>query len=246
MFGVIGAGKMGIQLTKLLSSNDNAVLVVRDIKKARSAYIARYPNRTENTHNSNHLDRIVFTESLDELKDCEIVFECLPEILDLKVKIFNQVSNIVSSPIASCTSTISLRRMNPYLASTNKVNIIHFSNPISSTKIAEIVFSDNITNNEKLLITNLFTRLNFDYIQVPDIDGFVVNSLLFPLLHKSIQLHIDFGISKADIDKLMKQACKFPMGPFEIINLVGVDTVVAVFQNLKLEVDSKFISALNE
>ena len=85
MFGVIGAGKMGIQLTKLLSSNDNAVLVVRDIKKARSAYIARYPNRTENTHNSNHLDRIVFTESLDELKDCEIVFECLPEILDLKL-----------------------------------------------------------------------------------------------------------------------------------------------------------------
>ena len=57
---------------------------------------------------------------------------------------------------------------------------------------------------------------------------------------------IELKLNSEDIDKLMKQACKFPMGPFEIISLVGVDTVVAVFQNLKLEVDSKFISALNE
>ena len=246
MFGVIGGGKMGIQLTKLLSGTENVVFIVRDIKKAKSAYIARYPNITKNTHIGNHLDRIIFTQSLDELKGCQIVFECLPEILDLKIKIINQVSNIVSSPIASCTSTISLRKMNPYLVGANKVNIIHFSNPISATKIAEVVFSENISNDEKFLITDLFTKLNFDYVQVPDIDGFVVNSLLFPLLHKSIQIHIDFGIPKADIDKLMKQACKFPMGPFEIINLVGVDTVVAVFQNLKLEVDSKVISALNK
>ena len=113
MFGVIGGGKMGIQLTKLLSGTENVVFIVRDIKKAKSAYIARYPNITKNTHIGNHLDRIIFTQSLDELKDCQIVFECLPEIFDLKIKIINQVSNIVSNPIASCTSTISLRKMNP-------------------------------------------------------------------------------------------------------------------------------------
>ena len=245
-FGVIGAGKMGIQLTKLLSETANVVVVARDPEKAKSAFISRYPNSATKMNAGNNLERIIFSQSINKFESCEIVFECLPEILDLKIKIINQILKIVSGPVASCTSTISLRKMEPHLINADRVNIIHFSNPISSTKIAEVVFSEKIDNNEKNLITNVFAQIGIDYVQVPDIDGFVINALLFPLLYKSIQIHIDFGVPKADIDKLMKRACKFPMGPFEIINLVGVDTVVAVFQNLNLEVDSKIIRVLNE
>ena len=148
-FGVIGAGKMGIQLTKLLSETANVVVVARDPGKARSAFISRYPNSATKMNAGNNLERIIFSQSINKLESCKIVFECLPERLDLKIKIINQILKIVSGPIASCTSTISLRKMEPHLINADRVNIIHFSNPISSTKIAEVVFSEKIDNNEK-------------------------------------------------------------------------------------------------
>jgi len=197
-----------------------------------------------NSSSFNDFDRIEFTHSISELAACKIVFECLPEIFDLKINYINNISKTFFGPIASCTSTISLGKMKNHLVNADKVNVVHFSNPISSTKIAEVVFAENIDKNEKTLIANLLAKLSVDYVEVPDIDGFVINSLLFPLLYKSIQIHIDFAISKFDIDSLMKKGCKFPMGPFEIIDLVGVDTVLAVFKNLNLEVDSNLITAL--
>lgn len=246
MIGVIGAGKMGIQLVRLLSKTENIIFVVRDIDKARSDYAIRYPSEMINSISSNDFGRIKFTQSSSELAACEIVFECLPEIFDLKINSINEISKTFFGPIASCTSTISLGKMKNYLVNADKVNVVHFSNPISSTKIAEVVFAEDIDNNEKTLIVNLLHKLSIDYVEVPDIDGFIINSLLFPLLYKSIQIHMNFAISKFDIDNLMKKGCKFPMGPFEIINLVGVDTVLAVFKNLNLEVDSNVIAALKK
>lgn len=246
MIGVIGAGKMGIQLVRLLSKTENVIFVVRDIDKAKSDYAIRYPSEMINSSSFNDFDRIKFTQSISELAACEIVFECLPEIFDLKINVINNVSKTFFGPIASCTSTISLGKMKNHLVNADKINVVHFSNPISSTKIAEVVFAENLDNNEKTLIANLLAKLSMDYVEVPDIDGFVINSLLFPLLYKSIQIHMNFAISKFDIDNLMKKGCKFPMGPFEIINLVGVDTVLAVFKNLNLEVDSNLIAALKK
>jgi 3-hydroxybutyryl-CoA dehydrogenase len=246
MIGVIGAGKMGIQLVRLLSKTENVIFVARDIDKAKSDYAIRYPSEMINSSSFNDFDRIEFTHSISELAACKIVFECLPEIFDLKINYINNISKIFFGPIASCTSTISLGKMKNHLVNADKVNVVHFSNPISSTKIAEVVFAENIDKNEKTLIANLLAKLSVDYVEVPDIDGFVINSLLFPLLYKSIQIHMNFAISKFDIDNLMKKGCKFPMGPFEIINLVGVDTVLAVFKNLNLEVDSDLIAALKK
>jgi 3-hydroxybutyryl-CoA dehydrogenase len=246
MIGVIGAGKMGIQLVRLLSKTENVIFVARDIDKAKSDYAIRYPSEMINSSSFNDFDRIEFTHSISELAACKIVFECLPEIFDLKINYINNISKTFFGPIASCTSTISLGKMKNHLVNADKVNVVHFSNPISSTKIAEVVFAENIDNNEKTLIANLLAKLSMDYVEVPDIDGFVINSLLFPLLYKSIQIHMNFAISKFDIDNLMKKGCKFPMGPFEIINLVGVDTVLAVFKNLNLEVDSNLIAALKK
>jgi len=246
MIGVIGAGKMGIQLVRLLSKTENVIFVARDIDKAKSDYAIRYPSEMINSSSFNDFDRIEFTHSISELAACKIVFECLPEIFDLKINYINNISKTFFGPIASCTSTISLGKMKNHLVNADKVNVVHFSNPISSTKIAEVVFAENIDKNEKTLIANLLAKLSVDYVEVPDIDGFVINSLLFPLLYKSIQIHMNFAISKFDIDNLMKKGCKFPMGPFEIINLVGVDTVLAVFKNLNLEVDSNLIAALKK
>lgn len=246
MLGVIGAGKMGIQLVNLLSKIENVIFVVKDIDKAKSAYLTRYPREMINSNSFNGFNRVMFTQSISEFEECTIVFECLPEIFDLKTDLINSIAKTFFGPIASCTSTISLGKMKNHLIKAEKVNIVHFSNPISSTKIAEVIFAEKINSKDKNIIANLLNKLSIDYVEVPDIDGFVINSLLFPLLYKSIQIHIDFAITKTDIDNLMKRGCKFPMGPFEIIDLVGVDTVLAIFKNLNLEVDSNLINALRK
>jgi 3-hydroxybutyryl-CoA dehydrogenase len=71
-----------------------------------------------------------------------------------------------------------------------------------------------------------------DWIKVPDISGFVLNRIIFSMLFEALQLESNYSISRIDINKTMKQGCGMPMGPFEIINLIGADTVRQVLLNL--------------
>ena len=133
------------------------------------------------------------------------------------------------------------------LSSNGRVNIIHFSNPVSAMKLAEVVYSPNISVENIAVIELLFKVINYKIFIVPDISGFVINSIIFQMLHKSVLLHVEESIATNDIDNLMKFGCGFPMGPFEIIKLIGPDTVILIFNNLDfhLSVDAiKFIQSM--
>ena len=116
-------------------------------------------------------------------------------------------------------------------------------------KVAEVVYSPKIQLNDIALIESLFQMINYKIFVVPDIHGFVINSIVFQMLHKSILLHVEEFIATNEIDSLMKLGCGFPMGPFEIIKLIGPDTVIHVLNNLNfhLSVEAiKFVNSLTE
>jgi 3-hydroxybutyryl-CoA dehydrogenase len=233
---------MGIQLSKLFSSrNYKVIFLTRNAKNLETIYTNRYGNSESAEKNYNFSTNIKYSESFIDLKECSIIFECLVEDIDIKKEYIDQILKNTNGLIASCTSTFTLQEISDGFLGKERINIIHFSNPVSAMKIVEVVYPTNISQNNKHYIKELLASIEYKIIEVPDIKGFVINSILFPLLYSAIRINFDYGVSKKSINDLMKIGCGFPMGPFEIIELVGLDTVLRVLKNLDFYVDEDFI-----
>ena len=242
--GILGSGKMGNQLARLFSNKSYKVIVLtRDIKSLRQ----KNDIESEGDNGNKGMPRsfnIEYTESVSDLKICRIILECLTEDLEVKRKKIDQILKITDALVGSCTSTFTLQEISNGFSDKNRINIIHFSNPVSVMKIVEVVFQPNISDFDKKVIVELLNDIEYRIIEVPDVKGFVINSILFPMLYSAIRLNLDYKISKSEINDLMKIGCGFPMGPFEIIELVGLDTVMRVLKNLGFDIDANCINML--
>ena len=238
--GIIGSGTMGLQLTKLFLKKDcNTVVVSRDIDRARDRLNGFFLENSDNI-----VKNLVLTDSMSELEDCDFIFECVVENIQVKKEVFRQVLAISHGVVASCTSSFTLEDISKDLKSKGRLNVLHFSNPVSAMKVVEVVYSPETSLVNRNLIEELLAKIEYVGIEVPDIPGFVINSLLFPLIFNAIQIHYKYGLTQSNIDLLMKKGCGFPMGPFEIIDLVGVDTVISVLRNLGYDFSDKVLKTL--
>ena len=238
--GIIGLGTMGLQLTKLFLKKKYQVFVVtRDIDKTKQKLTEYFSKNSDFV-----VQDVVLSDSILSLKDCDFIFECIVENLQVKKELFSLVLGNSRGVLASCTSTFTLEALSKDLEFKEKLNVIHFSNPVSAMNVVEIVYSPSISMENRDLIKDLLAKIEYIGIEVPDIPGFVINSLLFPLIYNAIQIHCEHGITKSNIDMLMKNGCGFPMGPFEIIDLVGVNTTVNVLRNLGYELSDQVLSTL--
>ena len=248
--GIVGSGKMGMQLGILMGLNEYNVLIFsRNAENARQKFVKDYLGKFEGLKLRILQQNIAFTENIADLNQTQLIIECVKEDLVVKKQVLEKLLIKTESLIASCTSSIRLQDLTQNLSTNGRVNIIHFSNPVSVMKVAEVVYSPKIQLNDIALIESLFQMINYKIFVVPDIKGFVINSIIFQMLHKSILLHIEEFIDMNEIDSLMKLGCGFPMGPFEIIKLIGPDTVIHVLNNLNfhLSVEAiKFVNSLTE
>ena len=246
--GIVGSGKMGMQLGILMGINEYTVLIYsRNAENAKEKFIRDYIEKFEESKFKSLLQSITFTQKLTDLDQSQLIIECIKEDIVAKREVIKDLLSKTDSLIASCTSSFKLRDLTQNLSSNGRVNIIHFSNPVSVMKLAEVVYSPNISLENIAVIELLFKVINYKIFIVPDISGFVINSIIFQMLHKSVLLHVEESIATNDIDNLMKFGCGFPMGPFEIIKLIGPDTVILIFNNLDfhLSVDAiKFIHSM--
>lgn len=236
--GIIGSGTMGFQLTKLfLKNNYQVVLVTRNVDLANQRFTKYF------LENSNYSSKNLYLTNLTlSVKDCDFIFECIVENLQVKRELFTKLLRNTDGVVASCTSTFTLKEISKDMQFTEKLNVIHFSNPVSTMKIVEIVYSPLISLKNRNLIQDMLEKIEYKAIEVPDISGFIINSLLFPLVYNAIKIHYEHGVTKSNIDILMRSGCGFPMGPFEIIDLVGVKTVVNVLRNLGYKLPDQVLS----
>ena len=243
--GVVGSGKMGMQLAILMGINEYNVLIYsRNAENAKQKFIRNYIGKFEELKFKSLLQTITFTQELTDLNHSLLIIECTKEDIVVKRQVIEQLLTKTESLIASCTSSFRLQDLTQNFSTNGRVNIIHFSNPVSVMKVAEVVYSPNISMENIAAIELLFQVINYKIFVVPDIIGFVINSIIFQMLYKSILLHVEEDIKLDDIDNLMKYGCGFPMGPFEIIKLVGSDTTISILNNLKFELSESVINFL--
>jgi len=164
----------------------------------------------------------------DAVNDCDLVIEAVPEIMELKKKVYAELDKVASDQVvfASNTSTLPITEIANTISRPKKFIGIHFFNPPQLMKLVEVIpgqeTSDDITN----LIINFVKSVN----KIPvtcrkDVPGFIVNRLFIPLVHEACYVMERQKIQQTEIDSAVKFRLGFPMGIFELADFTGLDVI---------------------
>jgi len=178
---------------------------------------------------------IRISSSLRDLADFDIVIEAASENMDLKRKIFGELSGVVKNEhaiLASNTSSISITQIAAATTRPQQVIGMHFMNPVPVMKLVEIICGLQ-TSEETFRVTNsLAQRMGKVTTRSADVPGFIANRLLLPFINEAIYALSEGVATKEDIDTTMKLGTNHPMGPLQLADFIGLDTCLAIMQVL--------------
>ena len=183
------------------------------------------------------LGRVAITEDLDDLEACDLVIESVVEDLKLKQELFAQLDQVCQPEtiLATNTSTLPVIELAMATGRPEQVCGVHFFNPAPAMSLVEIIRPITASDNTMDSVRAFVAACRKDAVDVEDRAGFVVNALLFPYLNNAVRMWEHGTASVADIDTAMKGGCNFPMGPFALLDLVGLDTSLAILDALYQE-----------
>jgi 3-hydroxybutyryl-CoA dehydrogenase len=180
------------------------------------------------------LGRVTGTDDLGALAGCDLVIESVVEDLAVKKELFAELDRITGDDaiLATNTSTLPVIEMAMQTAAPDKVCGIHFFNPAPVMSLVEVVRPLTASDATIAAARQFAEACGKTPVEVKDQAGFIVNALLFPYLNNAIRLYEQGVASIEDIDAAMKGGCGFPMGPFALLDLVGLDTSLAILDAL--------------
>ena len=241
--GILGSGIMGAGLAEVAARAGHRVIVRSRTQGAADAMVASIGKglakqvergKLEEAEKDAILGRISGTDQLTALADCDLVIESVVEDLAVKKALFAELDAIVKSDaiLATNTSTLPVVEMAMATGRPDKVCGVHFFNPAPAMKLVEIVGPITASADTIAAATAFAVTCGKDAVQVKDRAGFIVNALLFPYLNNAVRIWEQGTASMEDIDTAMKGGCNFPMGPFALLDLVGLDTSLAILAAL--------------
>jgi 3-hydroxybutyryl-CoA dehydrogenase len=237
--GVLGGGLMGSGIAQV-SAAAGFPTIVREVSeqlgdKARNGItkmLAKGIERGKVTEaqKDTTLGNLTFTTDVGQLADCDIVIEAVVEDLDLKNALWKELNSVCSPAtiFASNTSSLTIAAMAAACGRADRMLGMHFFNPVPLMKLVEVV--KTITTSDETADTafDFVKRLGKEPIRAKDNSGFVVNLLLIPYLIDAINALESNVASVEDIDKGMQLGAGYPMGPFTLLDFVGLDTTYKI------------------
>jgi len=233
--GVLGCGLMGSGIAQIAAAagyktivrevNDGALQAgLGRIRKFLADGVAK-GKVTEDAQNKT-LGNLTGTTRAEDLKDCDIVVEAIVENVDEKRATYQAVEAAVrpETIIASNTSSLCITELAVATTRPDRFGGLHFFNPVPLMKLVEVIPALTTSEQTKQTLTAFATSLGKEPIAAPDRPGFIVNRLLVPYLLDAIREY-ERGLGTIeDIDTGMKLGCGYPMGPFTLLDFVGLDT----------------------
>ena len=246
LVGVCGSGIMGSGLAEVVArAGINVVVRSRTMAGAQSMLtsvennLAKQVAKAKMTEDQRTeiLSHISITDQLSDLANCDLVIESILEELAPKQELFSQLDKIVkpSAILATNTSTLPVIAMAQATNRPDKVCGIHFFNPAVMMSLVEVIRPLTASDDTISAATAFAIACAKDPVQVVDRAGFIVNALLFPYLNNAVHMLEAKTASMEDIDTAMKGGCNFPMGPFALLDLIGIDTTVSILNALQSE-----------
>ena len=237
--GIIGAGTMGIGIAQVAATNGCKVWVYdANAKQVETATVGLEKTLTRLVDKQKIssekmveiLSNISIATELKDFKDCELVIEAIIENKEIKTKVFTELENYVSEScvIASNTSSISITSLGAELQKPERFIGIHFFNPAPLMPLVEIIPS---LLTEKSLAEKMYTLMK-NWGKVPviakDIPGFIVNRIARPYYGEALRIVEENIATPEQVDEAMRTVGNFKMGPFELMDLIGVDVNFSV------------------
>jgi 3-hydroxybutyryl-CoA dehydrogenase len=244
--GIVGSGIMGSGIAEVAAkAGVDVVLRSRRQESADAMLTSLAKSLTRQVERGKLADddaeavkaRVSATADLDALADCDLVVESVVEDLAVKKQLFAELDRIVKDGaiLATNTSTLPVVEMAVETGRPDRVCGIHFFNPAPAMSLVEVVRT-LVSSDETIAEATAFAETcGKEPVVVEDRAGFIVNALLFPYLNNAVRMLENRTASRDDIDAAMKGGCNFPMGPLALLDLVGLDTSVAILDALYAE-----------
>ena len=237
--GVIGCGLMGGGIVQVSAQAGFQVLFVEANDELVKRGLARLSETLEGLVAKGKLDarakdgalaRIAGTTRLDDLKACDLVVEAMTENQPLKNETFAKLDRICPphAILATNTSSCNVTAMAAATRRPGQVLGLHFFNPVPLMKLVEVVRTILTHEATVKAATEWVTAVGKTPVQAKDSTAFIVNRLLVPYLLDAIRVYEGGLASLEDIDQAMKLGCGYPIGPFTLLDLVGLDTTMYV------------------
>jgi 3-hydroxybutyryl-CoA dehydrogenase len=244
--GIVGSGIMGSGIAESAAKNGHEVVLRSRRQESADAMVAGLEKslakqvdkgKLPEEERDATLARVTGTSDLGELANCDLVIESIVEDLPAKKHLFNELDRICAEAtiIATNTSTLPVIELAMETGRPQKVCGVHFFNPAPVMSLVEII-RPLTADDETIAEVRAFAEAcGKTPVEVKDQAGFIVNALLFPYLNNAVRLLENGVASRDDIDTAMKGGCNFPMGPLALLDLVGLDTSLAIIEALYAE-----------
>ena len=244
--GVVGTGTMASGIAQVLATAGLDVVVrgrsdskvsasIAGIRKALEKGVVRGKVTEEDKDAT--LARITGTTRLEDFADVDLVVEAIAEELDVKRAVFAALDEICKPGAILATTTSSLPVVECAAVTSRPQDVVgmHFFNPAPAMKLVEVVSTLTTAPDVSASILALCERVGKVPVSCGDRAGFIVNALLFPYLNDAVKMLEAHYATADDIDAAMKTGCALPMGPFELLDVVGLDVSLAIERSLYLE-----------
>jgi 3-hydroxybutyryl-CoA dehydrogenase len=215
--------------TSVVEANDE--LLQRGLGRLRATLDGLVTRgKLEGTARDETLARVGGTTRLEDLGDCDLVIEAITETQSLKNETFARLDRVCPphALLASNTSSCNVTAMAAATKRPGQVLGLHFFNPVPLMKLVEVVRTIITDDSSVQTATEWVRAVGKVPVQTKDSTAFIVNRLLVPYLLDAIRVYEGGLASLEDIDQAMKLGCGYPMGPFTLLDLVGLDTTMFV------------------
>ena len=241
--GVVGAGTMGNGIAHVFAQHGwrvtlvdvSAALLEKALATIRGNFDRQVKKGTlTGEARDQALSRIATDTSLSALADCGLVIEAVPERLDLKYAVFEQLDALLGPDaiLASNTSSISITLLGARTRRPESVIGMHFMNPVPVMQLVEVIRGQATGDSTTLLVMDVARELGKTPVEVSDYPGFVANRVLMPMINEAAFCLME-GVATAEgIDTVMKLGMNHPMGPLALADLIGLDTCLAIAEVL--------------
>jgi 3-hydroxybutyryl-CoA dehydrogenase len=242
--GVIGSGTMGTGIASAFAVNGfktlvydiDSVILTNARKQIEKGYAKlKEKGKIDNAKYTSALNNLEFTTGFDKLSECDLIIEAAIENIEVKKKLYNDLNNLCSPDTILATNTSSLSVTSISTAVKNKPGRVigmHFFNPANIMKLVEVVRGEFTTEETIDAVMVLCRKLGKVPVICSDTPAFIVNRIARAFYGESLKIMGEENTKPELIDTLMKEEGGFAMGPFELMDLIGIDVNLSVTKSV--------------
>ena len=238
---VVGAGQMGGGIAQVMAAagiitylNDVSMEIVESRLQFIDKLLEKDVSRgkiDENTKGS-IMANLIPSNQLEDAADCDIVIEAILEKMEIKSSVFQKMDSVCKPDciLASNTSSLPITEIAAVTQRPEKVIGMHFMNPVPVMKLVEIIRGIATSDETYQQIKSLTLDLQKVPVEVRDVPGFVSNRVLQMMINEAVYCLYEGVASVEDIDTVMKLGMNHPMGPLQLADFIGLDTVLSIME----------------